>query len=619
MRLELLEELKRTPQWVTWRLELRAGSSKPTKVPYTPRLGCGKASVTRRETWGTFAEACSAPLTNAAPVAEDTPIGETGFNGIGFVFSADDPYCGIDFDNPAGDAEEFACQRRFYEKLNSYTEYSPSGTGIHIIVKGTTPRGRRRGHIEVYSRGRFFTITGNVLNPAPVREAQAELDELYQYVCGDSANVVVPPQDPTKDDVEILARARSAANGHKFGELWDCRWQQFGYVSRSEADFALFSMLAFYTKDEDQLFRLFRSSTLGQRSKAQRDDYLRYMLDKVRCDVPRGAALDHSHLLRPPPEKRWFTAAELGVLKFEPVREIIPGFIVQGLTILGGRPKLGKSWLLLNACVAVAEGGHGLGAQCPPGDVFYAALEDTQRRLQSRLFKLGAFPQRLTLATELPRADQGGVEQVREWLTRAPEPRLIGIDTLALARGLKGRDEQNYDADYRAMRPWKELADEFGVALVIIHHVRKLEAADPLEMISGTNGLTGAADAVLVLNRTSQGSVLVGRGRDLEEFEVALAFDPESCRWTVLGKAADVLRSDERNTIVRLLGDSSEPLSPKQIAARACMSDDAVRQMLLRMAAAGEVIKKARGLYTASCHNSHNDRSQNNVTVVTPL
>jgi primase-polymerase (primpol)-like protein len=139
------EELKNRPQWVNWRLEERGGDF--TKVPHTPRTG-RKASTTDLLTWGTFDDALTA-------------LQPEQYGGIGFVFSSGDPYCGIDLDgcrNPeTGEVNAWA--ERMIGDLDGYAEVSPSGRGVHVIVRGKTPN-RRRPSVEVYSSERFFTVTG---------------------------------------------------------------------------------------------------------------------------------------------------------------------------------------------------------------------------------------------------------------------------------------------------------------------------------------------------------------------------------------------------------------------------------------------------------------------------
>jgi RecA-family ATPase len=131
-------------------------------------------------------------------------------------------------------------------------------------------------------------------------------------------------------------------------------------------------------------------------------------------------------------------------------------------------------------------------------------------------------------------------------------PRLVIIDTLAPFRPPR-RGEPIYDSDYAALSPLQSLAANLDISIVVVHHVRKLEGDDPLDTVSGTTGLTGAADTVLVLNRDAQGVTLYGRGRNIDEIETAMSFDRETGRWAILGTAADVRRSHERRAILAAL------------------------------------------------------------------
>jgi hypothetical protein len=238
----------------------------------------------------------------------------------------------------------------------------------------------------------------------------------------------------------------------------------------------------------------------------------------------------------PPP--RGLTAVELWGMSFPPIQFAVPLYIAEGLTLLAGAPKRGKSWLALDVCVTVATGGYTLGDQpCQLGDVLYCALEDSPRRMKSRLrtfcSRSQTPPGRLTIwfNNDLPRLGMGCEEALREWIASVAAPRLIVIDTLNYIRPERARDEEPYSYDYRSVIGLQRLASEFGLAIVIIHHTRKSAADDYLESVSGTNGLTGGSDAVMVLERQGDGStVFKGRGRDIEEFELAARFDKDECR-----------------------------------------------------------------------------------------
>jgi hypothetical protein len=190
-------------------------------------------------------------------------------------------------------------------------------------------------------------------------------------------------------------------------------------------------------------------------------------------------------------------------------------------------------------------------------------------------------------------ARQGRHRRIRGWAKRVNSPRLVIIDVFAKVRPATHKGENPYEADYRALGPLKKLTYETGVAVIIVHHTRKAEAEDAFDAVSGSTGLTGAADATLVLSRDSNGTTLYGRGRDLDEFEVALSFDKTTGQWALLGAAAEVRRSDERAIILRVLRDAGEPMTPTEIAPEARMRAINVRQLLGSMVRAGEV-KKVR-------------------------
>lgn len=304
---------------------------------------------------------------------------------------------------------------------------------------------------------------------------------------------------------------------------------------------------------------------------------------------------------------RFISARELCDLEFEPIKYVVPGYIAEGLTLFAGKPKLGKSWFCMEIGLAVAEGGVCLGdVRCEQGDVLYLALEDNRRRLQSRIRKLwqmeamvhAPVPDRLHLATEWPRATEG-VTAIRTWIDEHPGARLVIVDVLAMFKATaKGKDQTLYEADYLAIKELQSLAMETNVAIVVVHHTRKSGAEDdPFEKVSGTLGLSGAADTTIILDRDQNGCTLYGRGRDIEEIETAVQFDKFTCRWRALGKASEVRRTDERAEILSVLIEATEPMNPRDLSIASGMPRNNTDQLLFKMAKAGEVLKAGRGLY----------------------
>jgi primase-polymerase (primpol)-like protein len=218
----------------------------------------GRASSTDPATWSTF---------DAALVAASAA------DGIGYVFTADDPYVGIDLDAGLSESDRGAIVGR----LDSYAEFSVSGTGIHVIVRASLNghRRNRSGPFEVYDQGRYFVMTGQHVRGTPtVEDRQVELDQvLAAFLPAEPMLPAAPaPVEPVDlDDRELLDRAMSARNGADFQRLWN--GDIAGYGSHSEADLAFCCMLAFWTgRDAGRIDRLFRDSGLW-REKWDRDDY----------------------------------------------------------------------------------------------------------------------------------------------------------------------------------------------------------------------------------------------------------------------------------------------------------------------------------------------------------
>lgn len=277
---------------------------------------------------------------------------------------------------------------------------------------------------------------------------------------------------------------------------------------------------------------------------------------------------------------RRLTDAALAKMELPPIQWVVPGVLPEGLAILGGKPKVGKSWMALDLGLSVAMGRPFLGEAVDPGDVLYLALEDNLRRVQWRSARVrGDDPptERLEYQVLAPRLGDGLEELIDEWLTGVRAPRLIIVDTLGMVRPASGSDDPyNYDEAYRALGTFKKHTDKLGVAIVVVHHVRKAGAEDPLDTLAGSVGIAGAADTILVVRKTDTGGTLMGRGRDLAEVSLELAFDEDTFRWRqVASEEAEQARAEAgakklelkvRNAVAAgtKWGELSRSLTPKQ-------------------------------------------------------
>ncbi len=258
-------ELQERKQWVLWRAETDKGHV--TKRPCTTS---GKlASTTNPADWDTFSNVLSI----------------LGYSGIGFVFTKDDPYCFIDLDDcidpQTQEIEDWALN--IIKRLNSYTERSVSGRGIHIIARAKLPQGgRRKGNFEIYDADRYCAMTGDIIQgyPTGILDRQEEVDQLYaEYFPADvqtDEKQTVGAQVLTDDD--IIRIASNSKNGDKFKRLFG--GDTTGYPSPSEADLALVSLLGFYTRDEEQIYRLIKRSGLYDK-KWDRADYAKRTIQKA--------------------------------------------------------------------------------------------------------------------------------------------------------------------------------------------------------------------------------------------------------------------------------------------------------------------------------------------------
>lgn len=240
-------ELHNLKQWVCWKM-IKNDKGKTTKIPINPFTG-GNAMSNNTDTWGTMMEAVIA-------------VSKFNLDGIGFMF--DNNYFGIDLDDC-----EIEMRNEFIEQMQSYTEISQSGNGIHIICKGQLPEGPRRCKgVEMYDSQRFFVMTGDVIGNYQIEDGTERVKPLFnKYLVKKTEHkeeiVSVYNKPVFLSDSDILTKAQNSKNGMQFKMLFDGQWQELNYPSQSEADLALMNLLAFWSgKRDDQMDRLFRASGL---------------------------------------------------------------------------------------------------------------------------------------------------------------------------------------------------------------------------------------------------------------------------------------------------------------------------------------------------------------------
>jgi primase-polymerase (primpol)-like protein len=245
----LPREIRSTARAVVWRAEIVNG--RLTKVPYQPRRPTRRASVTDPRTWGTFAAALAVVRAGQA-------------DGVGIMLGGG--LCGVDQDHvrDASTGTIAPEAAAIVQRLNSYTEVSPSGTGLHTFAWGSLPPGgRRKGAVELYERDRYFTVTGAHVpgTPQTIEHRTRELAALHRRIFGTPASRSAPRRISSAPDLDDARLIEQALKSPRFAALWN--GDTSAKKSHSEADAALCSMLAFWTRgDAARVDRLFRQSGL---------------------------------------------------------------------------------------------------------------------------------------------------------------------------------------------------------------------------------------------------------------------------------------------------------------------------------------------------------------------
>src|ERR671910_1034403 len=556
-------DLRDLRQWLCWRSEDRDG--KPKKFPSSPATG-KKADRTVPETWTGYQEAVKA-------------CNEKGYGGIGFVFTSEDDLCGVDLDKcldpETGEIEPWAWA--IIEELNSYTEISPSGTGVHILVRAALPKGRnRKGRFEAYDRSRYFTVTGKHLvgTPQTIEGRQEELHSVVGRVFGEEdtkghTKPVVASEQPDNglSNDDVIQRALSASNGERFSRLWS--GDVSGYSSHSEADLALCGMLAFWIGgDATRIDSLFRQSGL-YRDKWDRNDYRNKTITEALSGKTEFYKAPKSVKLADGPERKIeeLQPEEVGKLlsgvEPEEVSWLWPSWLALGkLALVDGDPGLGKSAMTLDLAARVSTGmAFPDGAECEPAGVVLLSAEDgLADTIRPRLDAAGADTSRILALATMP--DEDGHDRLLsipedlgliERGIRRVGARLVVVDPLMAFLSANTNSHRDQDVR-RALAPLASLAERTGAAVLVVRHLNKAAANNPIYRGGGSIGIIGAARMAFVVGKDPQDD----DRRVLASTKNNLAMPPRSLMFTLEETAGGAVR-------VHWLGESE--ISAKDLLA----------------------------------------------------
>jgi len=301
-----------------------------------------------------------------------------------------------------------------------------------------------------------------------------------------------------------------------------------------------------------------------------------------------------------------FSASDLERWEIPPLRWVIPGLLPEGLTILAGAPKLGKSRLVLDLALRVTLGDVALEKfPTEQGEVLYLALEDGKRRLKNRIQEMlqgSPFPDGLHFSTTSSKLNEGFLAELDDWLSEHSDTRLVIIDTLARIRS-KSRTNNVYLEDTEICGSLQDLAERHHVAILFVHHTRKMKDDDIVDEVSGSHGLTGVADTLWILQRSrgQQRAKVFMTGRDVEDYTIELESGPGGT-WRYIGEGEpQILLSIFLQQVLDAVRKEPEPISEHDLSLKMGI-DPKTRRLkypLMKLVEYGLVYKPARGLYAA--------------------
>lgn len=541
------------------------------KVPYNPKTN-RKANTKEINTFTDFETAYNCYIDN-------------NYSGIGIGIFGN--FYAIDLDHCITDGVLSKSAEIIVEAFASYTEISPSGDGLHIlgyINDFTFDKDRyyihnQKQNIEVYIAGvtsKYVTVTGNRYNDYDISTCenstmQIFLDKFMQREI--KSDMLLPALPDVNTDIDYLTiglekdeKLKRYYNGERI--LTD--------KSESENDLGFMSKLMYWCNNSrEKALNAFLTSPYSLQKdeehtkKLQRKDYIDNLLKtafQVRTAYSDNANYGGNKRLRNNnTEYNLITAKQLHSAEFAELKYFVDDILPEGTTILAAAPKSGKSWFVLDLALKISANGAFLGKHTTQTGVLYLALEDSNRRLQARMKKIlsdSNVPNGMYFITNAPNIDNGFIPFIEKLLKEHSDIKLVIIDTFQKIRGQAQPRELLYQYDYREMGLLKQFADSKGISLLFVHHTRKMkDKDDPNNMISGSNGISGAVDTILVMTKNSRDeeeTQLHISGRDVNSNTMIIKLDKLSCEWKTVGNLQEIEAKKEReefysNPVVKVI------------------------------------------------------------------
>lgn len=619
--------LRARDQWVCWRLEAREGDDKLTKVPYQAARPNRKASSKAEHTWSSLALA----LQTAADPRHK-------FDGVGYVFSADDPYAGFDLDNIIDEQGTIADWAKMWLlDMATYAEISPSGRGVKGIAIGKLPgSGINAGSVELYDQGRYFTITGRRLDghPAEPQPVNGALDRLYAFAQQQQALREATQEEKRQRAYAVAAltkeleRVQSAPEGTRNSAL-----------NRAAFSLAQFIGTNLLSEDEiaDALSRAAGANglSIGEIRATLRSGIKAGSQETRKIPPPKDqdavsgdlVSADEAPLARPVEQVAFPTpisAADLARKDIEPTRYFIPDMLRAGLALFVGNPGIGKTPALVQLALAFATGGKWLGAiQVMQCRVLYIGVEYDEAYLKEVLidsYGSSDLPSTLFfLSVETftpPKTEEESMELLRHYLVVMQ----IDVVIIDVFSGFLPREKfkmDKYRGDYAEFLAYQRLFMEYKALLVGSWHGGK-HAKDPETAYNGGQGMWGSAGGgrlTMIFDEENQVRLRSQlRGHERKEWVLEQARIGSSHFWSVVDADPDpIFGSDAQRRIysaVKRHSSMVEPLTPQGVKAiltadapELGLKDPYIRQTLARLEERG-ILRKWNGGYVVTTRGS---------------